>query len=86
MSFHISKKQLLLLFDLLKKIILETQMSDLDSSRIDFIQQLHEAFLSKRGHGAFAYMSITDVLSLYDEYTDSTIALNTFVTRSAYAT
>ncbi|WP_221896635.1 hypothetical protein [Bathymodiolus japonicus methanotrophic gill symbiont] len=36
-------------------------MTELAEQRINFIAQLHEAFLLNKGYGAFAYISITDI-------------------------
>jgi len=46
-------------------------MSLIAQNRINFIEQLHERFLMKKGHGAFAFISLTDAVSLFDAYLDS---------------
>jgi len=46
-------------------------MSDLARERIKFITELHEVFLVNKGFGAFAYVSINDVLALFDSYLES---------------
>jgi len=43
-------------------------MSDLARERIRFIAELHEVFLVNKGFGAFAYVSINDVLALFEYY------------------
>jgi len=60
-------------------------MVDLAQSRINFIERLHEAFLSRKGHGAFAYMSATDVLLIFEDYLDSGEPIESFCGRLARA-
>jgi len=60
-------------------------MSDLARSRIIFIDQLHEAFLSEKGHGAFAYMNITDALLIFEDYLGSDEPFESFCGRLARA-
>jgi len=43
-------------------------MPDLAQQRIRFIAELHEVFLVNKGFGAFAYVSINDVLALFECY------------------
>ncbi|TXK99115.1 hypothetical protein BMR07_11650 [Methylococcaceae bacterium CS1] len=57
------------------------KMSELAQNRINFIDQLHEAFLIRKGHGAFAYISTSDALSLFDQYLDSSEPANLFIDR-----
>jgi len=60
-------------------------MTDLAQSRISFIARLHEAFLSRKGHGAFAYMNITDALLIFEDYLDSGEPAESFCGRLARA-
>ncbi len=60
-------------------------MTDLARSRIIFIDQLHEAFLSEKGHGAFTYMNITDALLIFEDYLDSGEPFEAFCGRLARA-
>ncbi|MCF7971753.1 MAG: hypothetical protein K9L22_11390 [Methylococcaceae bacterium] len=46
-------------------------MPDLARERIRFIAELHEVFLVNKGFGAFAYVSINDVLALFEQYLES---------------
>ncbi len=46
-------------------------MTTLAQQRINFIALLHEVFFVKKGYGALAYVSITDVMTLFDEYLKS---------------
>jgi len=60
-------------------------MTDLARSRIIFIDRLHDAFLSKKGHGAFAYMNVTDALLIFEDYLDSGEPIESFCDRLARA-
>ena len=54
-------------------------MSELAQSRINFIDQLHNAFLMRRGYGAYAYVSISDVIVLFDKYKNSNESADLFI-------
>lgn len=56
-------------------------MSELAQKRINFIEQLHEVFLRSRGYGAFAYISVTEVLNLFDQYIGSGESASVFINR-----
>ena len=56
-------------------------MTQITQDRIDFIEQLHEVFCIRKGRGAFAYITVSDAMSLYETYLDSTESLNLFVNR-----
>ena len=56
-------------------------MTQITQDRIDFIEQLHEVFCIRTGRGAFAYISVTDAMSLYETYLDSTETVGLFVNR-----
>lgn len=56
-------------------------MSELSQNRINFIDQLHEAFLTRKGHGAFAYLSSYEVLFLFDKFLHSNEAADLFINR-----
>ena len=56
-------------------------MSKLAQNRINFIDQLHQTFLMRKGHGAFAYISISDALSLFDKYSGSRESADLFISR-----
>jgi len=56
-------------------------MSELEKNRISFIDQLHERFLMRKGHGAFAYISVSDALSLFDNYIESNETVDLFINR-----
>ena len=56
-------------------------MSGLAQERIYFIELLHESFFRKKGYGAFAYISVSDAMSLFDRYLDSNEAANFFISR-----
>ena len=57
------------------------EMTELAQNRVDFIEHLHEAFIMREGHGAFAYISITDAMSLFAKYLDSTESIDTFISQ-----
>jgi len=54
-------------------------MPVLAQTRIIFIEQLHERFLMKKGHGAFAFISLTDAVSLFDAYIDSGKSADSYI-------
>jgi len=56
-------------------------MTELTQNRITFIDQLHEAFLMRKGHGALAYISISDAMSLFNRYLDSDEEVGLFIHR-----
>ena len=56
-------------------------MSELTLERIFFIELLHESFFRRKGYGAFAYISVSDAMSLFDRYLDSNEAANLFINR-----
>lgn len=56
-------------------------MSELAQNRINFFDQLHEVFLMRKGHGAFAFISISDALSLFDKYTRTSESADLFISR-----
>ncbi len=61
-------------------------MPELAQKRINFIAQLHEVFLINRGYGAFAYMSVTDVIQLFDKYLASGEPADIFINRYVKST
>jgi len=54
-------------------------VSELAQSRINFIDLLHETFLMRKGHGAFAFISTSDALHLFDTYTKSNQSADLFI-------
>ena len=56
-------------------------MLKLAQERIDFIELLNEVFFIRKGHGALAYVSITDVMTLFDEYLESGESAYQFINR-----
>lgn len=54
-------------------------MTKLTEERIYFIELLHEAFFKRKGYGAFAYISISDAMALFDNYLDSKQAAGHFI-------
>ena len=56
-------------------------MSKTTQERIDFIELLHGAFFKKKGHGAFAYISVTDALELFEQYLRSHDSADLFINR-----
>ena len=63
------------------KKLWKNQMNELAQSRINFIDQLHQTFLMRKGHGAFAYISISDTLSLFNKYRGSSESADLFISR-----
>ena len=56
-------------------------MSELAQNCISFIDLLHEAFLMSKGRGAYAYISSSDALSLFDQFMDSSESADLFISR-----
>lgn len=56
-------------------------MPELDQQRIKFIEQLHEVFLINKGYGAFAYISIVDVINLFEKFLQSDESADYFINR-----
>ena len=56
-------------------------MPELDQERIRFIEQLHEVFMTNKGYGAFAYITITDVINLFDQFLSSDEPADLFIRR-----
>ena len=56
-------------------------MPELDQERIRFIEQLHEVFLINKGYGAFAYITITDVIDLFNQFLKSGESSDLFIRR-----
>lgn len=56
-------------------------MSKLTQERISFIELLHEVFIKRTGHGAFAYISVSDAMSLFDNYLESKEDAGLFINR-----
>jgi len=46
-------------------------MTELTQERINLFEALHTAFLIKKGFGAFAFISITDAVKLFEQYKES---------------
>ncbi len=56
-------------------------MSELEKSRFDFIEQLHHQFLIKKGHGAFAFISPSEAIKLFNDYLNSDEPADLFINR-----
>ncbi|NOR81288.1 MAG: hypothetical protein GQ529_10745 [Methyloprofundus sp.] len=56
-------------------------MPELDQKRIRFVEQLHEAFLISKGYGAFAYITINEVMNLFDQFLNSDESAELFIRR-----
>ena len=56
-------------------------MSEITMERINFIELLHDAFFKTKGYGAFAYISITEVMELFEQYLVSSDSANLFINR-----
>jgi len=46
-------------------------MTHLAQQRIDFIALLHETFVIDKGFGAYAYLSVNEVMDLFEKFLDS---------------
>lgn len=56
-------------------------MTKLTQDRINFIEHLHEVFYMKKGYGAFAFISVTDAMSLFEQYLETNESADFFINR-----
>lgn len=56
-------------------------MSESTLNRHSFIDLLHEIFMMKKGHGAYAYISVSDALSLFNDYLESGQSAKSFISQ-----
>lgn len=56
-------------------------MTELAIERMYFIETLHQLFLIKKGFGAYAFVSIKDVMILFEEYKASKETADIFIHR-----
>lgn len=54
-------------------------MPELAKQRIQFIEQLHETFLRKKGYGALAYITLSDILNLFEQFLQSGDSADHFI-------
>jgi len=54
-------------------------MPELAQQRIQFIDQLHEVFLRKKGYGALAYITLPDILNLFEQFLKSGDSVDHFI-------
>lgn len=54
-------------------------MSQLTQERLNFIEHLHEVFFIRKGYGAFAFVSVVEVMGLFDKYQDSNESADVFI-------
>lgn len=54
-------------------------MPELAQQRIQFIQQLHEVFLRHKGYGALAYITLPEILNLFEQFLQSDQSAELFV-------
>ncbi|MCK5190569.1 MAG: hypothetical protein KAR12_11005 [Methylococcales bacterium] len=56
-------------------------MTKLAQNRVNFLEHLHETFLVQKGHGAFAYISISEAMTLFDMYINSNESADLIIRR-----
>ena len=56
-------------------------MSKLTQERNAFIELLHDVFLKRTGHGAFAYISITQTMELFEQFLITNEPAKPFINR-----
>ena len=54
-------------------------MTRLTRERLNFIEHVHEVFLMRKGYGAFAFVSVADVMELFDKFLDSNESADLFI-------
>ena len=59
----------------------EKIVTKLTRQRIGFIALLNDAFVVRKGRGACAYISITDVMILFEKYLDSNEPTDKYINR-----
>ena len=58
-----------------------SKMTELAQNRVDFLEHLHETFLIQTGHGAYAYISVSEAISLFDTYLKSSESADLIIRR-----
>ena len=56
-------------------------MTQLTQERLNFIEHLHEVFFIRKGYGAFAFVSVADVMELFEKYLDSNEPADLFINK-----
>ena len=56
-------------------------MTQLIQERLNFIEHLHEVFFIRKGYGAFAFVSVVEVMGLFDKYQDSNESADLFINK-----
>ena len=56
-------------------------MTKLAQNRVDFIALLQDTFVISKGHGAFAYLSVVDVMTLFEQFVASNEPANRYINR-----
>ena len=56
-------------------------MTQLTQERLNFIEHLHEVFFIRKGYGAFAFVSVVEVMGLFDKYQDSNESADLFINK-----
>ena len=54
-------------------------MSELTQQRINFIELLHETFLMRKGHGAYAFISTSEAVLLFNNYLETSEPAEQFI-------
>ena len=54
-------------------------MSKLTQDRMTFIELLHDVFIKRTGHGAYATISVTEAMELFDKCLASEQSTDRFV-------
>jgi len=56
-------------------------MTQLTQDRLYFIEHLHQVFFIKKGYGALAFVSSSEIMDLFDEYQGSNESADLFINR-----
>ena len=54
-------------------------MSKVTQDRMTFIELLHDVFIKRTGHGAFATISVTEAMALFDKCVASSESPDRFI-------
>ncbi len=54
-------------------------MTRYTQERLDFLEDLHQSFFKRKGHGAYAYISVSEAMMLFDQYLNSNEQAGQFI-------
>ncbi len=61
---------------MIKKVIIMTRQTQ---ERLHFLESLHQTFFKRKGHGAYAFISVGEAMNLFDKYLESNEQAEQFI-------